>query len=139
MLQQGTAGLLSWEDAEAARIAAFMSTHERAIIEVAADVLSGKSDPVAPVAAASLPLAAPHVLTAVGCPFGAFSANRAARRRRFRRPGSRGPRRELLLYLGCNVLRTAHLVKTGVAVLEAMGFDFNAAGGPAHCCGMAHH
>jgi hypothetical protein len=39
------------EDAEAARIAAFMGAHERAIVAVAANVLSGQPDPVAPVAA----------------------------------------------------------------------------------------
>src|SRR2546422_664838 len=45
----------------------------------------------------------------------------------------------LILYLGCNVLRTAHLVSTVTAVLKAMGFDFNAVGGPAYCCGIIHH
>lgn len=54
-------------------------------------------------------------------------------------PASAAPaRKELLLYLGCNVLRTAHLVRTVIDVLRAMGFDFNAAGGPAHCCGIVH-
>ena len=47
--------------------------------------------------------------------------------------------KDLLLYLGCNVLRTAHLVTTVTAVLKAMGFDFNAVGGPAYCCGIIHH
>jgi len=47
--------------------------------------------------------------------------------------------KDLLLYLGCNVLRTAHLAKTVIDVLKAMGFDFNTAGGPAHCCGIIHH
>jgi heterodisulfide reductase subunit D len=55
------------------------------------------------------------------------------------RPASTAPaRKELLLYLGCNVLRTAHLVRTVIDVLRAMGFDFNTAGGPAHCCGIVH-
>jgi Fe-S oxidoreductase len=55
------------------------------------------------------------------------------------RPASAAPaRKELLLYLGCNVLRTAHLVSTVIDVLRAMGFDFNTAGGPAHCCGIVH-
>ena len=55
------------------------------------------------------------------------------------RPASAAPaRKELLLYLGCNVLRTAHLVRTVIDVLRAMGFDFNTAGGPAHCCGIVH-
>ena len=39
------------EDAEAARIAAFMGTHERAVVTVAENVLSGHSDPVDPIAA----------------------------------------------------------------------------------------
>jgi heterodisulfide reductase subunit D len=55
------------------------------------------------------------------------------------RPSAVRERKDLLLYLGCNVLRTAHLVKTVVGVLKAMGFDFNTAGGPAHCCGIIHY
>jgi heterodisulfide reductase subunit D len=47
--------------------------------------------------------------------------------------------KDLLLYLGCNVLRTAHLAKTAIDVLKAMGFDFNAVGGPAYCCGIVHY
>jgi Fe-S oxidoreductase len=46
--------------------------------------------------------------------------------------------KDLLLYLGCNVLRTGHLVRAIVDVLTAMGFDFNVAGGPAYCCGVIH-
>jgi heterodisulfide reductase subunit D len=55
------------------------------------------------------------------------------------RPSAAPEQKDLLLYLGCNVLRTAHLAKTVIAVLRAMGFDFNTAGGPAHCCGIVHH
>ena len=55
------------------------------------------------------------------------------------RPSQAPEPKDLLLYLGCNVLRTAHLVKTVVSVLKGMGFDFNTAGGPAHCCGIIHH
>ena len=55
------------------------------------------------------------------------------------RSGSEPDTRELLLHLGCNVLRTAHLARTVIGVLNAMGFEFNAAGGPAHCCGIVHH
>lgn len=47
--------------------------------------------------------------------------------------------KDLLLYLGCNVLRTAHIARTAVHVLRAMGFDFTAVGGPAYCCGIIHH
>lgn len=45
---------------------------------------------------------------------------------------------EFLLYLGCNVLRTAHLAKAAIDVLRAMGFEFQAVGGPAYCCGIVH-
>ena len=55
------------------------------------------------------------------------------------RPSAPTERKDLLLYLGCNVLRTAHLVTTVISVLKAMGFDFNTAGGPAHCCGIVHY
>src|SRR5262249_14628747 len=54
------------------------------------------------------------------------------------RPTDAPEPKDLLLYLGCNVLRTAHLAKTVIDVLKAMGFDFNTAGGPAHCCGIIH-
>ena len=55
------------------------------------------------------------------------------------RPSAACEQKDLLLYLGCNVLRTAHLARTVILVLQGMGFDFNAAGGPAHCCGIVHH
>jgi len=55
------------------------------------------------------------------------------------RPSAAPEPKDLLLYLGCNVLRTAHLAKTVIDVLKAMGVDFNAAGGLAHCCGIIHH
>jgi heterodisulfide reductase subunit D len=55
------------------------------------------------------------------------------------RPSAAPEPKDLLLYLGCNVLRTAHLAKTVIRVLKTMGFDFNTAGGPAHCCGIVHH
>jgi hypothetical protein len=54
------------------------------------------------------------------------------------RPPAAYEPKDLLLYLGCNILRTAHLAKSAIGVLKAMGFDFNAAGGPAHCCGIVH-
>jgi heterodisulfide reductase subunit D len=55
------------------------------------------------------------------------------------RPSADIQPKDLLLYLGCNVLRTAHLARTVVRVLQAMGFEFNTAGGPAHCCGIVHY
>ncbi|HUN45093.1 MAG TPA: heterodisulfide reductase-related iron-sulfur binding cluster [Stellaceae bacterium] len=54
------------------------------------------------------------------------------------RPAAAPEPKDLLLYLGCNVLRTGHLARTAIDVLKAMGFEFNAAGGPAHCCGIVH-
>jgi hypothetical protein len=46
----------------------------------------------------------------------------------FDRPPADPEQKDLLLYLGCYVLRTAHLAKTAIEVLKAMGFDFNAVG-----------
>ena len=57
----------------------------------------------------------------------------------FDRPPTNPQPKDLLLYLGCNVLRTAHLAKTAIDVLKAMGFEFNAVGGPSYCCGIVHH
>lgn len=49
----------------------------------------------------------------------------------------------VLLYLGCNILKTAHLVKTVNDVFSivsrATGQAFEAVGGPAYCCGIVHH
>ena len=39
------------EDRDAARVAMFMAVHERAVVELAGNVISGKADPAAPVAA----------------------------------------------------------------------------------------
>ncbi|MCZ6552798.1 MAG: (Fe-S)-binding protein [SAR324 cluster bacterium] len=47
--------------------------------------------------------------------------------------------RDYVLWLGCNVLRTVNLAESIVAILEAMGVDFVALGGPANCCGIVHH
>jgi Fe-S oxidoreductase len=57
----------------------------------------------------------------------------------FDRPPADPAPKDLLLYLGCNILRTAHLAVTAVAILEAMGFDVNTVGGPSYCCGIVHH
>ena len=52
-------------------------------------------------------------------------------------------RAPLLLYLGCNVLRTGHLVRTVTELFERIaaqtGIPFEAVGGPAYCCGIQHH
>jgi heterodisulfide reductase subunit D len=44
-----------------------------------------------------------------------------------------------VLYLGCNVLRTSHLVQTVTAVFDLLGLDYVAVGGPTYCCGIVHH
>ena len=54
-------------------------------------------------------------------------------------PPTNPEQQDLLLYLGCNVLRTAHLAKTAIQVLKAMGLTFNAVGGPAYCCGIVYY
>lgn len=46
---------------------------------------------------------------------------------------------DYILYLGCNVLRTVALAETIVAILDKIGIDFIALGGPATCCGIIHH
>jgi Fe-S oxidoreductase len=45
----------------------------------------------------------------------------------------------IVLYLGCNVLRTPHLVQTVTAVFDRLGLDYVAVGGPTYCCGIIHH
>jgi hypothetical protein len=50
-----------------------------------------------------------------------------------------GRRHEVVLYLGCNVLRTSHLVQTVTAVFDRLGLDYVAVGGPTYCCGIQHH
>lgn len=46
---------------------------------------------------------------------------------------------DIVLYLGCNVLRTAHMVRTVTALLDLLGVDYVAVGGPSYCCGIVHH
>ncbi|MBI3964821.1 MAG: (Fe-S)-binding protein [Chloroflexi bacterium] len=46
---------------------------------------------------------------------------------------------ETVLYLGCNVLRTSHIVATLTDILERLGTKYQAVGGPAYCCGIVHH
>ena len=47
------------------------------------------------------------------------------------------PRRApLVFYLGCNALRTPHLLFNSMAVLDALGADYEVVGGPSSCCGV---
>ena len=48
-------------------------------------------------------------------------------------------RRDIVLYLGCNVLRTSHMIRTVTAVFDRLGLDYVAVGGPTYCCGIVHH
>jgi hypothetical protein len=45
----------------------------------------------------------------------------------------------IVLYLGCNVLRTSHMVRTITALFDRLGLDYVAVGGAAYCCGIVHH
>jgi hypothetical protein len=54
-------------------------------------------------------------------------------------PAKDEPRRRIVLYLGCNVLRTSHMVQTVTAIFDRLGLDYVAVGGPTYCCGIVHH
>ena len=47
-------------------------------------------------------------------------------------------RSDVVLYLGCNILRTAHLAYEVIGVFQALGIDFQAVAGPRFCCGSVH-
>lgn len=46
---------------------------------------------------------------------------------------------DVILYLGCNILRTAHLAFEVVALFQILGVKFLAVAGPEFCCGIVHH
>jgi heterodisulfide reductase subunit D len=48
-------------------------------------------------------------------------------------------RRSIILYLGCNVLRTSHMVRTVTALFDHLGLDYVAVGGVTYCCGIVQH
>lgn len=45
---------------------------------------------------------------------------------------------QIVLYLGCNVLRTSHLVNTVMDVCKLLDVDFVAVGGASYCCSIQH-
>ena len=45
---------------------------------------------------------------------------------------------KIVLYLGCNVLRTSHMIRTVTDVFDLLGVDYVAVGGPSYCCGIVH-
>jgi Fe-S oxidoreductase len=46
---------------------------------------------------------------------------------------------DVVLYLGCNLLRTAHLAFEVVDLFQFLGVNFLAVAGPQFCCGIVHH
>jgi Fe-S oxidoreductase len=42
----------------------------------------------------------------------------------------------IVFYLGCNALRTPHLLFNSMAVLDALEADYEVVGGPSSCCGV---
>ena len=54
-------------------------------------------------------------------------------------PPRDGERHQIVLYLGCNVFRTSHMIQTVVAIFDRLGLDYVAVGGPTYCCGTVHH
>jgi Fe-S oxidoreductase len=54
-------------------------------------------------------------------------------------PPAAGERHPVVLYLGCNVLRTSHMVRTVTALFDRLDLDYVAVGGPTYCCGIVHH
>jgi len=45
---------------------------------------------------------------------------------------------DVVLYLGCNVLRTTHLIRTVTDIFKLMGINFASVGGKTYCCGIQH-
>ncbi len=45
---------------------------------------------------------------------------------------------KIVLYLGCNVLRTSHMIQTVTDIFDMLGVDYVAVGGPSYCCGIVH-
>jgi Fe-S oxidoreductase len=47
-------------------------------------------------------------------------------------------RGRVTFWFGCNMLRHAEMIRLSIMLLERVGYDVNAAGGPAYCCGTVH-
>lgn len=54
-------------------------------------------------------------------------------------PTDADERHAVVLYLGCNVFRTSHMIQTIAAIFDRLGLDYVAVGGPTYCCGIVHH
>jgi Fe-S oxidoreductase len=68
-----------------------------------------------------------------------LTSRREDRRWRLGAPGRDPEHHQYVLYLGCNVLRTSHMVQTVTAIFDRLGLDYVAVGGPTYCCGIQHH
>ncbi|MBI1736481.1 MAG: (Fe-S)-binding protein [Candidatus Rokubacteria bacterium] len=53
-------------------------------------------------------------------------------------PPRDGERHDVVLYLGCNVMRTSHMIQTVTQIFDRLGVDYAAVGGPTYCCGIQH-
>jgi heterodisulfide reductase subunit D len=49
---------------------------------------------------------------------------------------SAGPTPDVVMYLGCNVMKTPHIALLCLDVLDRIGARYKVAGGPANCCGV---
>jgi Fe-S oxidoreductase len=47
-----------------------------------------------------------------------------------------GPRPEIVLYLGCNVLKTPHIALLCLDILDRLGARYQVFAGPGNCCGI---
>ena len=45
---------------------------------------------------------------------------------------------EVVFYLGCNAIRTPHILFNAMYVLDALEVDYEVLGGPSACCGIIH-
>lgn len=45
---------------------------------------------------------------------------------------------EVVFYLGCNPIRTPHLLFNAMMILDALAVDYEVVGGPGACCGIIH-
>jgi Fe-S oxidoreductase len=54
-------------------------------------------------------------------------------------PAQDGEHHRIVLYLGCNVFRTSHMIQTIIEIFDRLGLDYVAVGGPTYCCGIVHH
>lgn len=50
----------------------------------------------------------------------------------------RAERKPVIFYVGCNAVRTPHLLFNAMYVLDALDIDYAVMGGPSSCCGIIH-